>query len=162
ARQAGGESAKAIKYHILKREVDSNRQLYDTMLQQLKQSDIAAAMRASNVRVIDPARIPASPYKPDATLSSGLGLLSGVFLVITSAEPSEGKSTVASNLGIAVAETGKKVLLIDGDLRKPKLQDIFGVTNQRGLSDLLRNHQPVNGSGGPDGQIRPTKVPGLF
>src|SRR5207247_7130881 len=35
-------------------------------------------------------------------------------LVITSAEPSEGKSTVASNLGIAVAETGKKVLLIDG------------------------------------------------
>ena len=83
-------------------------------------------------------------------------------LVITSAEPSEGKSTVASNLGIAVAETGKKVLLIDGDLRKPKLQDIFGVTNERGLSDLLRNHQPVNGSGGPDGQIRPTKVPGLF
>src|SRR5262249_6783569 len=81
-RRAGAESEKAIKYRILKREVDSNRQLYDTMLQQLKQSDIAAAARTSNVRVIDPARIPARPYKPDAPLSAGLGLLTGVFLGI--------------------------------------------------------------------------------
>src|SRR5207248_7112770 len=69
-------------YHILKREVDSNRQLYDTMLGHLKQSAIAATMRASNVRVVDPARIPTRPYKPDPVASSGLGLLAGIFLAI--------------------------------------------------------------------------------
>src|SRR5207253_5187173 len=82
ARQVGAESEKAVKYHILKREVDSNRQLYDTMLGQLKQSAIAATMRASNVRVVDPARIPTRPYKPDPVASSGLGLLAGIFLAI--------------------------------------------------------------------------------
>ena len=78
--QVTGESEKAIKYNILKREVDSNRSLYDTMLQQLKQSTIAAAMRASNVRVVDPAKIPKWPYKPSAPNNSGIGLLAGIFL----------------------------------------------------------------------------------
>src|SRR3979411_3050782 len=50
------------------------------MLQQLKQSTIAAAMRASNIRVVDPATVPAHPYKPDAPVSAGLGLLTGIFL----------------------------------------------------------------------------------
>ena len=55
-RVVSGDGEKAIQYNILKREVDSNRQLYETMLQQLKQSTIASAMRASNVRVVDPAK----------------------------------------------------------------------------------------------------------
>ncbi|MBV9404990.1 MAG: GumC family protein, partial [Acidobacteriaceae bacterium] len=75
-----GEGEKAIQYNILKREVDSNRQLYDAMLQQLKASTIASAMRASNVRVVDPANIPKRPYKPAVMRSAGLGLLTGVFL----------------------------------------------------------------------------------
>ena len=82
ARQVGVESESAIRYHILKREVESNRQLYDTLLQQLKQSAVAAAMHANNVRVVDPATIPSRPYKPDALVSSGLGLLTGIFAAV--------------------------------------------------------------------------------
>jgi len=82
-----GESEKSIKYNILKRELDSNRQLYDTMLGQLKQSTIAAAMRASNVRVVDAARIPKRPYKAGPGDQYGFGsdgrtLLGVVFVIM--------------------------------------------------------------------------------
>ena len=59
-----GQGEKAIEYNILKRDVDSNRLLYDTMLQQLKQSSIASALRASNLRVVDPATPPPSRFFP--------------------------------------------------------------------------------------------------
>jgi capsular exopolysaccharide synthesis family protein len=58
-------------------------------------------------------------------------------LVFTSASPAEGKSTVTANLGIALAEAGQKVLLIDGDMRKPRLHTVFSLSNRAGLSDLL-------------------------
>ncbi len=60
-----GESGKAVQYDVMKREVESNRRLYDSMLQQLKQATLAAALRASNMRVVDPAKVPRLPYKPD-------------------------------------------------------------------------------------------------
>ena len=264
-----GEGEKAIQYNILKREVESSRQLYDAMLQQLKQSSLASALRASNVRVVDPAKLPKRPYKPDIPLNSGLGLLSGVFLgaafivmqeranrsirepgetmfylnlpelgiipsdsvgprvrlhivgnkkligependeasdssvlvlpdrveletaqrrpsmvaesfrstlvsilfsgdngsrprvmVVTSSGPAEGKSTVVSNLSIAVAEVNQKVLLIDADLRKPRQHDIFGLKNDRGLSDLLRSKDPVAAL--QEGFIQESGVPNLY
>jgi polysaccharide biosynthesis transport protein len=261
-----GEGEKAVQYNILKREVESNRQLYDAMLQQLKQSTLASALRASNIRVVDPAKLPKRPYKPDIPVSSSLGLLSGLFvgaalvimqeranrtiqapgetpgylnvpelgiipaddasalirvrfsngnprdgapdtsksmlpairrsvemvtwqrkasmvaeafratlvsimfsaekeerpkiLVITSASPSEGKSTIVSNLGVAIAEVNQRTLLIDADLRKPRLHDIFKLKNQRGLSDLLRLKDP---SATPiEGFIQETSVPELY
>jgi succinoglycan biosynthesis transport protein ExoP len=263
-----GESEKAIQYNIMKREVDSNRMLYDTMLQQLKQSTIAAAMRASNIRVVDTAKAPARPYKPDMPVSSGLGLLTGLFLgaafiimreradrsiqqpgdspfylnipelgiipsglsdrasrrvvvrlktkglpaeangdaasaleervelvtwqrkpsmlaesfrsalisilftgengsrpkvlVLTSSGPAEGKTTVVSNLGIAIAEVGQKVLLIDADMRKPRMHEIFGMTNEQGLSEVLRQKMTLNGDKTMGGLIRETEIPGLF
>jgi receptor protein-tyrosine kinase len=83
-------------------------------------------------------------------------------LVLTSAGPAEGKSTVVSNLGIAIAEVGQRVLLIDADLRKPRLQDIFSLSNGRGLSDVLRQRKSVQENGTLDGLIRETEVPGLF
>lgn len=58
-------------------------------------------------------------------------------LMVASAQAGEGKSTVISNLAIAYAQEGKRVLLIDTDLRKPSLYRIFSLTNHCGLSNLL-------------------------
>ncbi|WP_336788250.1 CpsD/CapB family tyrosine-protein kinase [Paenibacillus sp. MMO-177] len=58
-------------------------------------------------------------------------------LMVTSAQTGEGKSTVISNLAVAYAMEGKRVLLIDADLRKPSVHRIFSQTNRQGLTDLL-------------------------
>jgi capsular exopolysaccharide synthesis family protein len=261
-----GEGEKSIQYNILRQEVESNRQLYDTVLQQLKQSTLASAMHASNMRVLDPAQQPDKPFKPNVPITAGLGLFGGFFLgaailvlrergdrsihnpgdtplflgvpelgiipvsgkqyrlrvrkqpttldrpgenrylapvavaskqsvelvtwqsrasvaaesfratlvsilfshnaasaprtlVVTSGSPSEGKSTVASNLGIAVAEVNQRVLLIDADMRRPRLHSIFNLDNNQGLCDLLRS--PDNTLAGSLGCIHETGVPGL-
>lgn len=58
-------------------------------------------------------------------------------IVITSAQPSEGKSTVATSLAYVLASGGKKVIIIDCDLRKPSLHRKAGISNQVGLTDYL-------------------------
>ncbi len=60
-------------------------------------------------------------------------------LLVTSSLPGEGKTTTAVNMAISLAESGAKVLLIDGDLRRPRLHRIFQVINERGFSDVLSN-----------------------
>ncbi|HTF71439.1 MAG TPA: polysaccharide biosynthesis tyrosine autokinase, partial [Edaphobacter sp.] len=72
------ESLKSVQYQMLKREVESNRQLYDELLQRTKQAGAAAALRANNIRVVDPARVPVAPYKPNLPLSAAVGLLGGL------------------------------------------------------------------------------------
>ncbi|MDY6876694.1 MAG: polysaccharide biosynthesis tyrosine autokinase [Chloroflexota bacterium] len=58
-------------------------------------------------------------------------------LLITSAEPGAGKTTVAANLGIVCAQAGLQVVLIDADLRRPSLHQSFDLSNRTGLTDLL-------------------------
>ncbi len=58
-------------------------------------------------------------------------------LLITSSLPSEGKTTTATNTSIILAQTGARVLMIDADMRRPRLHSIFGIENGRGLSTLL-------------------------
>ena len=81
-------------------------------------------------------------------------------LVFTSAAAGDGKTTVVSNLAIALAEIGRKVLIIDADLRRPRQHKIFDVPNDAGLSTLLKSQDPQ-----PDAwtrMVQDTKVPGLW
>ena len=63
-------------------------------------------------------------------------------IVITSAAPSEGKSTIAAHLAIANADRGKKTLIVDADLRRPSLHTKFGFTPREGLSNVLTGELP--------------------
>jgi capsular exopolysaccharide synthesis family protein len=242
-------------YNILKREVDTDRTMYDGMLQRVKESSIAAALRASNIDVVDPAVAPEEPYKPSAIDNTGLGFLFGLafavsfvvlldradrtiqdpsdieallgipelglvpsaaadpgrprglasgaadgqdgtrsmvlltaerknsalaesihatltsilyagpagqfpqVLVFSSPAPSEGKTTISSSLAVALAHIHKRVLLVDADLRRPRLHQIFDVDNDKGMVDLLRRTEPIQGS--LDGHVRATAIPNL-
>lgn len=278
-----GQGEKLIEYNMLKREVDTSRQLYEATLQKGKEASLASAMRSSNARVVDPAKPPRLPYKPNVVQNSVLGLVTGLFasvvfvffrehanrtiqgpgdmplylkvrelgvipsanamtgmrslgrqhtrlslrgsvngrrsgnggngnvrvngnddrqrkepesgecvelvtwtnkpslvaesfratltsilftgqngnrpqiIVCTSPCPREGKSTVISNLGIALAEINRQVLLVDADLRAPRLHSIFDVSNSWGLSNLLREKNPIEES--PiEALVRKTKI----
>jgi capsular exopolysaccharide synthesis family protein len=58
-------------------------------------------------------------------------------LVVTTPSPNEGKSTTVANLAVAFAQGGKKVIVVDADLRRPALHELFGVTATSGLSNAL-------------------------
>src|SRR3984893_2730413 len=262
AKVVADQSEKAIHYDTLKRDVDSNRHLYEVRLQRVKEASLVSAMRDSNVLVVDRARPPLLPYRPSLPMNSAIGLCSGVLfgfgfvllrervnrrisvpgdaqvyldlpelgviplddsaiprqicnglhprrpapahrawktdcpelatwkrkpslvaecarttltsillpnengegqqvIVITSPCPGDGKTTVACNLSIAVAEIGRKVLLIEGDLRRPRLNSVFGVGNHWGLSDVLRGDGALENVS-VSHLVRETEVAGLY
>ena len=75
-------------------------------------------------------------------------------LLVTSAEPMEGKSTVAANLAIALAQAGLRTALLDTDMRRPRLHQLFGLHPREGLVGALL-------AGSTDGRLQPTEVEGL-
>src|SRR5258708_24411713 len=60
-------------------------------------------------------------------------------LLVTSASPEEGKSTTLANLAVTIAQSGKRVILVDADLRRPTQHQIFGLKNSVGLTDMVRD-----------------------
>lgn len=202
----------AIQYNIYQREADTNRQLYDSLLQRYKEIGVAA-VSASNIAVIDRAERPERPSSPNLMLNMVLALLAGsigavgaVFVLeqsaegltdpskvheqlgipllgsvplvaehedprelvadpkteisesylairsalsfatahgvprsfmVVSSQPSEGKSLSALALSLAMGRMGKRVLLVDADLRNPSAHSNLGTHREFGLSNYL-------------------------
>jgi capsular exopolysaccharide synthesis family protein len=258
----GGQEAKRVRYDTLKREVDSDRQLFEAMLRKVKEADFAKALQASSVRIVNPALIPKEPVTPKIPLNLGLGSALGLFfgiglaifkensnrplrspgqsaaelqtrelgviprllasqlpeatnlaasavnpptlvkspvfglpaipktrpgstfvsesfrsvlqsimfasqqgkptrlITITSPEPGDGKTMIASNLAMAMSELRQTVLLIDCDMRRPRLHKVFNIPNGPGISDLLEDGQAKD-TGLLTRALRETRFPGL-
>jgi len=222
----------AIEYSVLKRDAETNRQLYQDLLQRLKEAGVSAGLRSSNIRVVDVARTPTSPIKPNVPRNLELGLLLGLgcgiglvfvlesmdtsirnteelsaisslpalgiiplqlssngylrkglktvsagtknsesptlvtyarpqseaaeayralrtsillssfsappkVILVTSAMPQEGKTTISANSALVLAQRGSRVLLVDADLRRPSVGKLFGMRPRGGLSTLI-------------------------
>jgi polysaccharide biosynthesis transport protein len=84
--EANDQAEKLVQYNILQHDADANKQLYDGMLQKLKEATITAGLKSSNIRVVDPALAPTTPSGPQKTrnilLACLVGLVGGVGLAI--------------------------------------------------------------------------------
>jgi capsular exopolysaccharide synthesis family protein len=79
------ERSRSIQYNILQREVDTNRSLYDALLQRYKEIGVAGGIGQSNVSLVDDAKPPQSPFRPNLPLNVAIGLLAGLVIGIGSA-----------------------------------------------------------------------------
>lgn len=82
-------------------------------------------------------------------------------IIVTSSMPSEGKTTTTVNLAVSISQADQRVLLIDGDLRKPKIHHYFSVPNSPGLTNYLSSIISGNGNSDTFGVIRPTEFENL-
>jgi len=209
---------RATQYKIMDREVETNKGIYQSLLERTKEIESMVGVSSSNINIIDQAMLPIKPFKPNVKLNlllaiviglmGGLGLaffleyftdtitnpdeisdrfhipilgvaplsktngfpveqtfvndpraplseamrstkmsiqLSGTAsqagsFVLTSTKPSEGKTTMAANLALAFAGARERVILVDADMRKPKLHKFFqnkDDTSSPGLSKFL-------------------------
>ena len=120
--------SRSIKYNILKREVDTNRQLYDGLLQRYKQVGVASDVRANNISIIDPAQVPDQPFKPNLSLNLAIGLLLGLLL-----------GSLAALLIEYLDDTLKTPEDIENLLKLPVL----------GIIPKLQTHTPMEAFGDP-------------
>lgn len=84
--EANDMAEKLVQYNILEHDAESNKQLYDGLLQKLKEAGISAGLRSSNIRIVDPALVPTTPSRPqkarNITLALLVGLVGGIGLAI--------------------------------------------------------------------------------
>ncbi len=91
---------------------------------------------------VEPTGVEAESFR---TLRTALAFAAGGAsrLVVTSTEPGDGKTTISVNLGTTIAQSGKRTLLIDADMRRPGLTPLVNLRGQRGLSTILRDSAPL-------------------
>jgi succinoglycan biosynthesis transport protein ExoP len=233
------QSSRVFRYDILKREVETNRQIYNSVLQQVKEAGVNFPVHGGNVSIVDRARPRYIPSSTNVRLTAMLGLFCGLVfsggyialrekldsrlktpdaisaqirlpqlglipshkesrrqplpsntltirpaadsavellswtrkhsliagsfrdaatsivlganngrktgvLVVGSPQAGEGKTTAVTNLGIALAEIGLRVLLIDADMHHPRLHRIFGISKNKGLAGILEDPAPFD------------------
>lgn len=102
-------------------------------------------MKSSLVTLTDKKSVAAEAYR---TLRTNIQFSSYdkelKIITVTSSRPGEGKSTVSSNLAVTFAENGKKVLLIDTDLRRPAIHKVFKLPNSLGIVNAVLNPELIN------------------
>jgi succinoglycan biosynthesis transport protein ExoP len=111
----------------------------DLIVHSQSKSAIAECLRAIRTNLLF-----MSPEKPLRTI------------LVTSSGPQEGKTTTATSLAVTMTSSGNRVLLVDADMRRPRIHRIFGVPNEAGLSSLIL------GEGNLADLVRPTDIPNLF
>src|SRR5436190_894129 len=131
---------KAVQYNILKREVETNKQLYEGLLQRLKEAGVSASLKASNIRIVDSAEPPAKPAKPRIPLNLAVAALLGLGLGISTAflqerldDTLKGADDVERVFGLSALALIPSVHHLNGD--RPSVSSLLGRTN------LLRSGQ---------------------
>lgn len=206
------EQDRSVRYNTLAREADTNRSIYDGLLQRFRELNAAAGVANSNLSIIDAAQVPSGPSSPNILRNLLLALIIGVavsavlvflrdqfddairipedvetkvglpllgvvptsgaenpdselddpkspiseaynslrgqllystanglprILMVTSSQPSEGKTTTSNAIAAGLARMGKRVVLIDADLRRPSEHKRHSLPNKHGMSGLL-------------------------
>jgi capsular exopolysaccharide synthesis family protein len=109
-RQADAMNDKTIAYSILRQEADESRTLYDAMFKQLKQAGVLADFRLSNIAIVDPARVPARPSKPNVLLYLAAAVAGGLFFGCTGAFLRDSLDNKIQNLGDLELQLGQTPL----------------------------------------------------
>lgn len=102
-------------------------------------ASIKIADSASRLVTFNNPRAPVSEAYRVLRTNLGFAAIDGELhsIIVTSPSPSEGKSTTSANLAVVMAQTGKQVIIVDSDLRRPTQHKIFGVSNNQGLTTAL-------------------------
>ena len=122
---------------------DLQRQLGVSVLSMIRQ------LKVSETTGLDSLQLHVAPSAAESeafrTLRTALALADEHLsrIVVTSSEPGDGKTTVLANLGVCYAQSGKKTLLIDADLRRPGLTNLMQMRQFEGLSSILRTDTPI-------------------